>query len=185
MAILLPYGGVHPKLGRDVFVAPTAAVVGDVTIGDDASIWFGTVVRGDVGFVRIGARTNVQDLCCLHVTGGEADLVVGDEVTVGHGAMLHGCTIGDGCLVGIGAVVLDRAVVGEGAIVAAGALVPPGMKVPPRSLVRGLPAELVGPLRDEQLRRGARGATHYVEVAARYRAVLAPGGVGEGEGRSG
>jgi carbonic anhydrase/acetyltransferase-like protein (isoleucine patch superfamily) len=172
VAIVLPYGDASPKLGRDVFLAPNATLVGDVFIGDESSIWFGSVVRGDVGWIRVGARTNVQDLCCLHVTGGVANLEVGDEVTVGHGAVLHGCTIGDGCLIGIASSVLDGAVIGEGALVAAGALVPPEMVVPPRTMVRGVPARSVGTVRDDQAQLGALGAKHYVEVAARYRAAL-------------
>lgn len=173
MALVLPYDGVRPRLGRRVFLAPTSTVVGDVTIGDDSSIWFGTVVRGDVGWIRIGARTNVQDLCCLHVTSGVANLTVGDEVTVGHRVVLHGCTVGDGCLIGIGSVVLDGASIGAGAIIAAGALVPPAMVVPPRTLVRGVPGRCVGPVRPEHAELGLAGAHHYVEVASRYRAELA------------
>lgn len=175
MAIVLPYGGVAPKLGRDVFLAPNATVVGDVTIGDQSSVWFGTVLRGDVGFIRIGRRTNIQDLCCLHVTGGVADLEVGDEVTVGHGAMLHGCTIGDGCLIGIGSVVLDGVSVGEGSVVAAGSLLPPGMVVPAGTMVRGVPARAVGPLREGQQGLGVEGARHYLAVAARYRGLTGAG----------
>jgi carbonic anhydrase/acetyltransferase-like protein (isoleucine patch superfamily) len=109
MALVRPFGGIAPSLGRDVFLADSAAVIGDATLGDEASIWFNTVVRADVGWVRIGKRTNVQDLTMIHVTGGVANTEIGDEVTIGHRVVVHGCRIEDGCLIGIGAVVLDGA----------------------------------------------------------------------------
>ena len=123
MPIISPYGGRAPRLHASVFVAENAVVVGDVEIGEGSSIWFGTVVRGDVNHVRIGARTNLQDLTVVHVTSGTHPTVIGDDVTVGHRAVLHGCTIRDRCLVGIGAIVMDGAVVGPDAMVGAGALV--------------------------------------------------------------
>lgn len=179
MAILLRYAGVRPKLGRNVFVAPTAVVTGDVELGDDANVWFGAVLRGDVGSIRIGPRTNIQDLACVHVTGATADgaaqanAVVGADVTVGHNAVLHGCTVGDGCLIGMGSIVLDHARIGERAVVAAGTLVPPNMVVPPRTLVRGSPARVVGEASAAQEKLGLAGAEHYVELARRYGRELA------------
>ena len=181
--LILPYGDQSPRLGHGVLILPTAVVVGDVELGDEVSVWFGAILRGDVGSIRVGARTNLQDLVCVHVTGGHAggpgwpthaDTVVGSDVTVGHGAVLHGCTVGDRCLIGIGSIVLDGAVIGEGSVVAAGTLVPPGMQVPPRSLVRGAPARVVGEATEAQGRLGLDGAEHYVALAARYRAL--PGG---------
>lgn len=172
MATILAYGGTRPTLGRDVFVAPNATVVGDVVVGDESSLWFGCVLRGDVAWIRIGARTNIQDLGCIHVTGGVSNVEIGDEVTVGHGVTLHGCTVGDGGLIGIGSVVLDRARIGEGAVVAAGALVPPGMIVPPRTVVRGVPAKPCGPVPADQARLGIETARNYVELAARYRQLF-------------
>ena len=130
MPITLPYLGKAPRLAASAWLAEGTVVTGDVEIGEESSIWFGTVIRGDVNSVRIGARTNVQDQCTVHVTGGTHPTVIGDEVTVGHRAVLHGCTVLDRCLIGIGAIVLDGAVVGPDAMVGAGALVPPRMIVP-------------------------------------------------------
>jgi gamma-carbonic anhydrase len=169
MAIVRPFGGVHPQLGHEVHLAESATVIGDVVLGDETSVWFGAIVRGDVGAVRIGRRTNVQDLTMVHVTGGEADTTIGDEVTIGHRVVLHGCRVEDGCLIGIGAIVLDHCVVGEGSLVGAGALLTPGTRIPPRSLVLGAPARVVRPLRDEEARMGSEGAARYVALASAYR----------------
>jgi carbonic anhydrase/acetyltransferase-like protein (isoleucine patch superfamily) len=168
MAILRPFGGKTPIVHPSAFVGDGAVVLGDVEVGAGASIWFGCVVRGDVNFIRIGARTNVQDLSVLHVTSKTHPTVVGDEVTVGHRVVLHGCTIKDRCLVGIGAVVMDGAVVGPEAVIGAGALVPPGMVVPPRTLVMGSPAKVKRDLTVEELEALRRSADNYVEYAARY-----------------
>ncbi|EYF08466.1 gamma carbonic anhydrase family protein [Chondromyces apiculatus] len=173
MALILPYGEATPRFGREVFVAPNATVIGDVEIGDGASIWFGAVLRGDVGKIQIGARTNIQDLACVHVTDGVSWTRVGEDVTVGHGAILHGCIVGDGCLIGMGSILLDNAEIGAGSVVAAGAVVPPRMVVPPRSLVRGNPAKVVGEVRANQADLGRDGAAHYVENARRFREILA------------
>jgi carbonic anhydrase/acetyltransferase-like protein (isoleucine patch superfamily) len=169
VALVLPYAGVTPRLGRDVFVAPNATLIGDVELGDEASVWFGCVLRGDIGSIRIGARTNVQDLVCMHLTDGVSVTVVGADVTIGHGAILHGCTVGDRCLIGMGSILLDNAVIGEGSLVAAGSLVPPRMVVPPRSLVRGNPAKVLREVTEDEGRLGILGAEHYVEHARRYR----------------
>jgi carbonic anhydrase/acetyltransferase-like protein (isoleucine patch superfamily) len=143
--------------------------VGDVVVGPESSIWFGAVVRGDVNAVRIGARTNVQDQTVVHVTGGTHPTVVGDDVTIGHRVVLHGCTVHDRCLVGIGAIVLDGAVVGPDAMVGAGALVPPGMVVPPRTLVLGAPAKVKRELTAAELEHLLASARRYADLAARYR----------------
>lgn len=169
MALVRAFGGHTPVLGRDVYLAETATVIGDVVLGDEASVWFNAIVRGDVGKIVIGKRTNVQDLTMIHVTGGEADTTVGDDVTIGHRVVLHGCRVGDGCLIGIGAILLDHVVIGDGSVVGAGALVTPGTKIPPRSLVLGSPARVVRPLRDEDARMGIDGALRYLELARRYR----------------
>jgi gamma-carbonic anhydrase len=171
MAIIQPFGGKVPRLQARVFAADGSVIVGDVEIGEDSSIWFGTVVRGDVNFVRIGARTNVQDHTVIHVTSGTHPTILGDDVTVGHRAVLHGCTIRDRCLVGIGAIVLDGAVVGPDAMVGAGALVPPGAVVPPGTLVLGAPARPKRPLTTEELAFLPRSAANYVAYSARYRAA--------------
>lgn len=169
MATIRPYGGKSPRLHPSAFVAEGAVVVGDVEIGERSSIWFGTVVRGDVHQIRIGARTNVQDLSVIHVTSGTHPTALGDDVTVGHRATLHGCTVKDRCLIGIGSIVMDGAVVGPDSMVAAGALVPPGMVVPPGTLAVGSPARVKRPLTPEEIARLPGQAESYAARAERYR----------------
>jgi carbonic anhydrase/acetyltransferase-like protein (isoleucine patch superfamily) len=170
MAVLQAFGGSRPRVDPSVFLAEGCVVVGDVELGAGSSVWFGAVVRGDVHSIRVGARTNVQDQAVIHVTGGTHPTVIGDDVTIGHRAVLHGCTVKDRCLIGIGAIVLDGAVVGEEAMVGAGALVPPGMVVPPRTLVMGAPARVRRTLDAREVEGLRASAAHYVEYAARYRA---------------
>ncbi len=166
---VVSYGGKAPRVAASAFLAEGSVVVGDVEIGDGSSIWFGTVVRGDVNHVRIGARTNVQDLSVVHVTSRTHPTVIGDDVTVGHGAVLHGCTVHDRCLVGIGAIVLDGAVVGPDAMIGAGALVPPGMVVPPGKLVLGSPAKVKRDLTPDEISSLRTSAANYVGYAANHR----------------
>ncbi|MEW6444135.1 MAG: gamma carbonic anhydrase family protein [bacterium] len=170
--IIRPLEGKTPRLAPDVFIAPGAVVIGDVTIGAGSSVWFHTVIRGDVGSVTIGRRTNVQDLCMLHTTKGHSVLVIGDEVTVGHRAVLHGCKVEDRCLVGIGAVVLDNVILGSGSVVAAGAVVLEGTVVPPNSLVTGMPARVKKTLDSGELYDFSRSARHYQEVSRTYKALF-------------
>jgi carbonic anhydrase/acetyltransferase-like protein (isoleucine patch superfamily) len=170
MPIILPFDGKTPRIAASAFLAAGTVVTGDVEIGEQSSLWFGTVVRGDVNHVRIGRRTNVQDQSMVHVTGGTNPTVIGDDVTVGHRAVLHGCTVHDRCLVGIGAIVLDGAVVGPDAMVGAGALVPPGMVVPPGKLVLGAPAKVKRDLTPEELAFLRTSAERYAGYAAKYRA---------------
>jgi carbonic anhydrase/acetyltransferase-like protein (isoleucine patch superfamily) len=165
---VLPFRDHVPRIDPSAWIAPGAVVAGDVEVGAEASVWFGSVVRGDVHWIRIGARTNLQDLCVVHVTAGLHPAVIGEEVTVGHRATVHGCAVRDGALIGIGAVVLDGAEVGEEALVAAGALVPPGAKIPARHLARGVPARVVRPLDDDEVRLQRRRALEYVETARAY-----------------
>ncbi len=169
MAITRPWQGTAPRLAASVFAADGAVIVGDVEIGEDSSVWFGTVVRGDVNRVRIGARTNLQDHTVVHVTAGTHPTTIGDDVTVGHRAVLHGCTVHDRCLVGIGAIVLDGAVIGPDAMIGAGALVPPGMVVPSGKLVLGAPARVKRDLTPDELASLRASAARYVGYAARYR----------------
>ncbi len=157
-----------PRFGRRVFVAENALVLGDVVLEDDVSLWYNVVVRGDIHWVRIGARSNLQDGVIVHVENGEWPTVLGEEVSVGHGAVLHGCTIGPRCLVGMGAVVMNGAVIGEGSIVAAGAVVREGFKAPPRSLLAGVPAQVKREVTDEELERIRRTARRYLEYKSRY-----------------
>jgi carbonic anhydrase/acetyltransferase-like protein (isoleucine patch superfamily) len=159
--VIRGYKGIRPRLGARAYVDASAQLVGDVTLGDDASVWMNAVVRGDVNSVRIGDRTNVQDGSVVHVTARHPT-VLGDEVTVAHSVTLHGCTVERRCLIGIGALVLNGAVVGEESIVAAGALVPEGMTVPPRSVVMGAPAEIRRSVSDEEREELRAYAANYV-----------------------
>jgi carbonic anhydrase/acetyltransferase-like protein (isoleucine patch superfamily) len=145
-----PFQGMAPRFGGRVFIAPNATVIGDVEIGDDTSIWFNCVLRGDVNWIRIGARSNVQDMCCLHVTNERFPLLVEEEVSVAHHVMLHGCTLRKGCLVGMSSTVMDGAEVGEGCLVAGGSLLREGFKAPPYTLVAGWPAVVKGELSKQQ-----------------------------------
>src|SRR5512140_656717 len=138
--MIIPFQGTVPRIGERVFIAPDALVLGDVEIGDDASIWFQCVVRGDIHWIRIGARSNIQDKCCLHVTHGRWPLLIEEDVSIAHNVMLHGCTIRRGALVGMSTTIMDGAEIGEGCLVAAGSLVREGFKAPPHSLVAGWPA---------------------------------------------
>jgi carbonic anhydrase/acetyltransferase-like protein (isoleucine patch superfamily) len=168
-AIILPYGGKRPTIPDSAYVAPGAVIVGDVALGEQASVWFNCTVRGDIHYIRIGARTNIQDNSILHVTKGTHPLVIGDRVTVGHGVTLHGCTVEDECLVGIGAIVLDGAVIESGSMVAAGALVPPGMVVRTGTLVAGVPAKVLRPIREQERENLPASAARYVEYAKEMR----------------
>lgn len=161
--------GVRPTLGEGVWIAPTAAVVADVVLGAYTSVWFGAVLRGDCFPIRVGARTNVQDNAVVHVTAGAHMTTIGDEVTIGHAAVVHGCTLENRVLVGMGAIVLDGAVVGTESMIAAGALVTPGTVIPPRSMVMGRPGRVVRPLRSEEIAGIAEAAEHYVAYAAKWR----------------
>jgi carbonic anhydrase/acetyltransferase-like protein (isoleucine patch superfamily) len=158
----------RPILGKNVLLAPTATLVGDVQLGDDCSIWFNTVLRGDVMPIRVGNRSNIQDGSVIHGTYKKCGTTIGDEVTVGHGVILHGCTIGDRVLVGMGAIVMDQAEIGSESIVAAGALVTEGKKFPPRSLIVGRPAVVKRPLTDEELAFLPRSANNYLMYKTWY-----------------
>jgi len=172
---LLAFGTVVPQVPSDCFVADTARVIGDVQLGPQCSLWWGAVVRGDVMWIRLGARVNVQDLSVLHVTSKKHPTTVGDDVTIGHRAILHGCAVEPRALIGMGAIVMDGAVVGEQAMVGAGALVAPGMIIPPRMLALGSPAKVVRALRDDELAYLGQSALHYSQLAATYLA----GGIGK------
>ncbi len=163
--MLAQLGEKEPKLGEGVFIAPGATVVGDVQLGDGTSIWYGSVVRGDVGLIRVGARTNIQDLTIVHVTTDRFDTHIGADVTVGHRAILHGCTIEDHVLVGMGVIVMDGARVGSYSIVGAGALVTPGTTIPAGSLAVGSPARVVRPISAAERAQIDWSAGHYIDIA--------------------
>jgi carbonic anhydrase/acetyltransferase-like protein (isoleucine patch superfamily) len=161
--IVRSYEGKEPRFGARVFIAANAAVIGDVVLGDDVSLWYSVTVRGDVNSIRIGARTNVQDNSTIHVHHERWAVEIADEVTIGHGAIVHGCTIGRAALIGMGARILDGASVGELALIGAGALVPEGMQVPPRMLALGVPARVIRPLSDDELTRLEQSWKNYVD----------------------
>lgn len=148
---LFPYKDLFPDLNPSVFIAPGVKIVGDVSIGENSSVWYNAVIRGDVHYVKIGEITNIQDCSMLHVTNGRFPLTIGNKVTIGHSVKLHGCTLQDLCLIGIGAIVLDGAVVETNSMVAAGALVKPNFVVPSGKLVAGVPARIVRDLTDDEI----------------------------------
>lgn len=162
------YKGIAPKLGRGVYVDESAQVIGDVELGDDASIWMNATLRGDVNHIRIGAASNIQDNCVVHVDHDDWPTIVADHVTVGHSVTLHGCRIGSRCLIGIGAIVLNGAEVGEESIVAAGALVTEGAKIPPGSLVMGVPGKVRRALSAEERSLLLGSAENYLEYKETY-----------------
>lgn len=168
MTGILAYKETFPKLGKDVYIAPGAWVIGDVVIGDRTSIWFNTIVRGDVHYIRIGSETNIQDNSTLHVTEGKFPLEIGDRVTIGHRAIVHGCVVEDDCLIGMGSIIMDGAKIGSGSLVAAGSVVTPGFIVPPGSIVMGVPAtvrELVGEAEQQLMRQSM---LHYLQLGVDY-----------------
>lgn len=173
--MIYDFRGYSPKIGKGTWVADSADIIGEVEIGEDCSIWFGTVVRGDVHYIKIGDRTSVQDCSMLHVThykkADKSDghpTIIGSDVTIGHRVMLHGCTIEDACLIGMSATILDGAVIGKESIVGAGSLVTKNKKFPPRSLIIGSPAKVVRELTDEEVAELYASAKRYVSFKNEY-----------------
>ncbi|MEP6704564.1 MAG: gamma carbonic anhydrase family protein [Acidobacteriota bacterium] len=162
------FAGKHPKIHDTAFVTDDAFIIGDVEIGDEASVWFGSVIRGDVNHIRIGARTNIQDACVIHVSSKDHPTVLEQEVTVGHRVTLHGCHVESGCLIGIGSIILDGARVGRNSLIAAGSLLTPGTVIPAGSLVMGAPAKVKRELKPEELENLARSWRNYVELSRLY-----------------
>jgi len=163
------FQGIWPKVAEGVYVADTARVIGDVELGENVSIWYGSVLRGDVGAIRVGARSNIQDLSMLHMSSGISSTVIGEEVTVGHHVVIHGASIGDGALIGMGAILLDNCEIGAEALVAAGTVVTAGAKIPARTLVVGTPGKVVRDLSESEWQQGRLLAARYVEVAKAHR----------------
>ena len=170
--VILPWRGVYPKIAADAFIAPTAVIIGDVVIGARSSIWFGTVLRGDVSAIRIGERSNIQDGSIVHVSSKNLPCLIGDDVLVGHAAILHACTVESGAFIGMRATVLDGAVVESGAMVAAGALVGPRKRVPFGEMWGGMPARLMRKLSDADLAQFKLGTDHYADLGDEYRAMI-------------
>ena len=174
--MILQYKNDFPKIDSTAWIAPSADIVGDVEIGEDSSVWFGCVVRGDVHFIKIGKRTSIQDMSMIHVThfkkekkiGDGNPCIIGDDVTIAHKVMLHGCKIGNACLIGMSATILDGAEIGYESIVGAGSLVTKNKKFPPRSLIMGSPAKVVRTLTDEEVKGIYDNAKHYVEYKNDY-----------------
>lgn len=175
--MILPYKQYQPKTAPGVWVAPSAVLIGDVVLEEDVSLWFGTVVRGDVHRIHIGAGTNIQDNSVVHITQHKQTerrdddgfpTIIGRGVTVGHRSILHGCTVGDFCLIGMGSVLLDGAVIGKESIVAAGSVVPPGKVYPPRSMIMGSPAKAIRELSDEQVAAIRSSWQYYITVKNDY-----------------
>lgn len=167
--LIRPYRGRQPRIGERVFIAENAVVIGDVEIGDDSSVWYGTVVRGDVHFIRIGPRTNIQDNCTIHVTNGQWPTIIHEDVSLGHGVIAHGCTIEARCLIGMGARILDGALIGEESLIGAGSVVTEGAEVPPRSLVLGVPGRVRRTLNGAELERVRQNSRNYLEYKEIYR----------------
>jgi len=172
--MILEYKGHRPKIGKNVFIAPTATVIGDVEIKDYASIWYGTVLRGDMASIIVGKNTNIQDNCTLH-TDFDRPAIIGDYVTVGHNAVVHGCVIENYCLIGINAVILSNASIKTGSVVAAGSVVKHGQVVGPYHLVAGIPATIKKKLSENDVEKRKQTAEHYIQVAIEHKAIKKAG----------
>ncbi len=160
---LFPYKDKFPKIDQSVFIASGSKIIGDVEIEENSSVWYNTVIRGDVHYIKIGKMTNIQDMSMLHVTNGKYPLVIGNKITIGHSVTLHGCTLKDLCLIGMGAVILDGAVIEENTIVAAGSVIKPGFVVPTGKLVGGVPGKIIRNLTKEEIDDIEAGAMRYIE----------------------
>ena len=167
MAITKELRGFTPELGTDTFIAESAAIIGDVTIGKDCSIWYGAVLRGDVGAIRLGDRVNIQDNAILHATYGQSECILGNDVSVGHGANVHGCIIGNDVIIGMGAIVMDNTVISDGTIIAAGAVVPAGQKLEP-GIWAGIPARKIKDGSEAIREKAHANATHYLTYKSWY-----------------
>jgi len=168
----IPFNGKQPIVDPSAFIADNAIVIGDVEIGAGASVWFGSLLRGDVNYIRVGERTNLQDGTIIHVSSKTHPTVLENDITVGHRVTLHGCYVETGCLIGIGAVLLDGVRIGRNSLVAAGSLLTPGTIIPPRSMVMGSPAKVKRPLTDDEVAGIERNVAGYVELAAVYRSQV-------------
>ncbi len=169
--MIASFEGKTPQIPESAYLAPGSTVIGDVRLGERVSLWFQSVVRADINYIEIGAETNIQDGCLLHVTQVHP-LIVGDRVTVGHGVILHGCNIGDDCLIAMGSIILDGAVVESGCLVGAGALIPLGMVVPQGSLVLGSPGKVIREVRPEDKERISKGWQNYIDYSVRFQKGL-------------
>ena len=167
--MITKYKDIEPEIHPTVFIAPSSDMIGDVKIGEHSSLWFHTVARGDVNFITIGKNTNIQDGSVLHVTTDKYPVIIGDNVTVGHNAILHGCVVGNCCLIGMGAIILDDVKIGDGCIIGAGAVLPEHTVIEPETLVMGIPAEPKRKVTKDELSEIMRSAANYVELAGKYK----------------
>ena len=170
--MIISYKGVSPQIADSAYIAAGAQIIGDVHVGAHSSVWFNCVLRGDCYYIRIGDNSNIQDNTVIHVTGGQFGAVIGSYVTVGHSAVLHGCTIKDRCLIGIGAIVLDNVTIGKESFIAAGSLITPGTVIPPRSMVMGAPAKVRRQVTDAEVARIDEHWQHYFEYKNQYLAEV-------------
>ena len=168
-ASIITHHGITPKIHPSAFLCEGVRIIGDVEIGENVSVWYNSVIRGDVHYIRIGENSNIQDMCMLHVTNNVFPLIIEKNVSLAHSVSLHGCTLKEGCLIGIGAAVLDGAVVGEYALVGAGAVVREGFVVPPRTLVAGVPAKIIRDLNDKDIERVSCTPYNYIKYVKQYR----------------
>lgn len=166
--MLVPFKEIYPKVTKALFIAENATIVGNVTLESDTTVWYSATLRGDMAPIRVGRGTNIQDNVVIHVSEG-MPTHLGEDITVGHGAILHACTVGSGSLIGMGSIILDGAVIGEHSLVAAGSVVPPNKSYPPRSLLMGSPAKVVRELTDEELKGMATNVAHYIELGALFK----------------
>lgn len=167
--MIKPFQTQEPRIHETAFIAEDAVVIGDVEIGEESSVWYGSILRGDVNYIRIGARTNIQDASVIHVSGGTHPTVLEDEITVGHRVVLHGCYVEKRCLIGIGAIVLDGARIGHDSLVAAGSLITPGTEIPPRSLVMGSPGRVKRELTKDEVEGLKKFWQNYVRLTQIYK----------------
>ncbi|MBI5047846.1 MAG: gamma carbonic anhydrase family protein [Deltaproteobacteria bacterium] len=169
--MIKPYKGINPKIHQTAYIENSAQIIGDVEIGEYSSIWCNAVLRGDVHYIKLGNRTNIQDNCVLHGTKGVWPVILGDDITVGHNVTLHGCVIKDRCLIGMGSIILDGVEVGEDSIIGAGALVTERTIIPPRSLVLGMPGKVARQLKDEEVERILKSAKNYIEYSEEHKEI--------------
>lgn len=166
--MILPFKDKYPLTGKNILITDTAVVIGDVVLGEECSVWFNAVIRGDVNYIRIGERTNVQDGCVLHVTNGKYPLIIGKDVTIGHNATVHGCTLKDNILIGMGAVILDNSVINSNSIVGAGSVVKENFEVPEGVLAAGVPAKIIRDLNEDEIKNISQSALSYVAYSKEY-----------------
>ncbi|MGB7208994.1 MAG: gamma carbonic anhydrase family protein [Pyrinomonadaceae bacterium] len=169
--MIKPFSNITPTVHETAYIADDAIIIGDVEIGENASVWFGSILRGDVNFIRIGAGTNIQDGTIIHVSSKTHSTILENDITVGHRVTLHGCYVESNCLIGIGAIILDGARIGKNSLVAAGSLVTPGTQIPPGSMVMGSPAKVKRPLTKDEIAGIQISARKYIELSAIYRSL--------------